>query len=150
MEIETQDIEQTDLDELVKSFGTESMDMSALYFDSRDECLRCITQIKDAMISRYGGKSTYHIELIIDECLANALYHGEGKARVFYSCGDSCFRIAVFDYGRGFDPGSVPDPTTAENIDKMHGRGIFLMRALADSIRWNERGNKVFVEKRVQ
>jgi serine/threonine-protein kinase RsbW len=37
----------------------------------------------------------------------------------------------------------VPDPTLPDNISKTGGRGIFLMRALMDEVRFNDQGNSV-------
>ena len=51
--------------------------------------------------------------------------------------------ITVTDEGRGFKPREVPDPTKPENIEAMNGRGIFLMKRLADEIQFNKKGNSV-------
>ncbi|MFN8210858.1 MAG: ATP-binding protein [Bacteroidales bacterium] len=52
-------------------------------------------------------------------------------------------KICVEDEGPGFDPGIIPDPTKPENIEKLNGRGIFLMSRLTDKIEFNEKGNRV-------
>ena len=49
----------------------------------------------------------------------------------------------VEDQGPGFDPGSLPDPTTRENIEKPSGRGLLLIRAYMSSVVFNEVGNRV-------
>jgi serine/threonine-protein kinase RsbW len=49
----------------------------------------------------------------------------------------------VTDQGSGFDPASVPDPTTPENLTKPCGRGLFLMRKLLDEVWYNDQGNQV-------
>ena len=36
--------------------------------------------------------------------------------------------FTIEDEGFGFTPEDVPDPTSPENIEKPHGRGIFLMK----------------------
>jgi serine/threonine-protein kinase RsbW len=51
--------------------------------------------------------------------------------------------IIVTDEGPGFNPASIPDPTMPENIEELSGRGVFLMKKLADSISFNEKGNSV-------
>jgi serine/threonine-protein kinase RsbW len=51
------------------------------------------------------------------------------------------FRIA--DQGNGFNPQEIPDPTDPENIEKPNGRGIFLMKNLADKITFEENGRVV-------
>ena len=51
--------------------------------------------------------------------------------------------VSVTDEGKGFKPKEVPDPTKPENLENLHGRGVFLMSRLADKIEFNEPGNKV-------
>jgi hypothetical protein len=45
--------------------------------------------------------------------------------------------LSVRDSGAGFDPGSIADPTAAENVLIPHGRGIFLIRQLMDEVDFN-------------
>jgi serine/threonine-protein kinase RsbW len=51
--------------------------------------------------------------------------------------------FVVSDQGPGFDFEHLPDPTDPENIEKPHGRGVFLMRALADSVEFSDHGATV-------
>jgi serine/threonine-protein kinase RsbW len=64
---------------------------------------------------------------------------------VFVSVGDKPdeFCFTVKDNGRGFDFDNLPDPTSPENIEKENGRGIFLMRSLADEIEFDDHGRVV-------
>jgi serine/threonine-protein kinase RsbW len=48
--------------------------------------------------------------------------------------------IITKDQGEGFDYNNVPDPTAPENIEKTTGRGIFLIRNLADSLIFHDNG----------
>ena len=56
-------------------------------------------------------------------------------------------RIVIEDEGPGFDPTDVPDPTDDDNLDKPSGRGLMLMRAFMTVIEYNEKGNRVLLEK---
>ena len=49
----------------------------------------------------------------------------------------------VRDEGAGFDFDNLPDPTAPENLLKENGRGIFLMRNLADEVEFTGEGNEV-------
>jgi serine/threonine-protein kinase RsbW len=49
----------------------------------------------------------------------------------------------VSDEGQGFDYSSLPDPTDPANIDKPQGRGVFLMKNLADKVAFNNNGKEV-------
>jgi serine/threonine-protein kinase RsbW len=56
--------------------------------------------------------------------------------------------IAVKDEGKGFDTDNVPDPTAPQNIGSVHGRGIHVIRALIDAVRFEEGGTVVHMRKR--
>ncbi len=56
--------------------------------------------------------------------------------------------IVVKDEGEGFDINNVPDPTAPENIGSVHGRGIHVIRALMDEVRFEERGAVIDMRKR--
>jgi serine/threonine-protein kinase RsbW len=55
--------------------------------------------------------------------------------------------ITITDEGKGFKPECVPDPTADENLERPCGRGIMLMRAYMDEVRYNPCGNQVFMLK---
>lgn len=57
-------------------------------------------------------------------------------------------RVTLRDEGSGFDPDAIPDPTDPENLLAASGRGVFLMRAFMDDVRFNEAGNEVTLIKR--
>jgi len=57
-------------------------------------------------------------------------------------------RFIIRDQGPGFDPAKLPDPTDPENIEKVSGRGLLLMRTFMDEVNFNETGNEVTMVKR--
>ncbi|MGM0531457.1 MAG: ATP-binding protein, partial [Bacteroidota bacterium] len=60
-----------------------------------------------------------------------------------YEVTDKEIQFIISDNGPGFNHQDLPDPTKPENIEKTHGRGIFLMKHLADEVEFNEKGNEV-------
>jgi CheY-like chemotaxis protein len=54
----------------------------------------------------------------------------------------------VRDEGPGFDPSSLPDPTDPANVEKVSGRGLFLIRTFMDKVYHNETGNEITMIKR--
>lgn len=56
-------------------------------------------------------------------------------------------RITIRDEGPGFDPKKLPDPTNIENVDKVSGRGIFLIRTFMDRVRFSSTGNEIVMWK---
>lgn len=84
----------------------------------------------------------------LSEAVNNAIRHGnkldESKSVdiVFNHEGDK-FKFTIRDEGKGFDYNNVPDPTSPENIEKPDGRGIFLMRNLANEVNFMDKGSTV-------
>ena len=86
------------------------------------------------------------------EALANAIIHGNHenpRKRVYvrFRCEPDEVSLAVKDEGRGFDINKMANPTAPENIGSVHGRGIYLMRALMDEVRFEEGGVVVHMRK---
>lgn len=52
------------------------------------------------------------------------------------------------DEGPGFDPTTIPDPRAAENLLKVSGRGILLIRTFMDRVEFNDKGNQITMKKR--
>jgi serine/threonine-protein kinase RsbW len=52
-------------------------------------------------------------------------------------------KIYVRDEGEGFDYENIPDPTKPENLENIHGRGIYLMNHLADEVNFYNEGTVV-------
>ncbi len=90
----------------------------------------------------------FHFRVGLTEAISNAMLFGsvngpEEGVRVELRVAPGEVRARVSDEGRGFDPSAVPDPRLPENIERDTGRGIFLMRALMDEVRFNDAGNAV-------
>jgi serine/threonine-protein kinase RsbW len=93
------------------------------------------------------------VEIAVREALENAVVHGNhedpGKhVCVRCRCEPHGVSISIKDEGQGFDIDNVSDPTTQENIQSTHGRGIYLMKALMDEVRFEEGGVVVRMRKR--
>jgi len=77
------------------------------------------------------------IEMAVHESLINAIYHGNKNDETkfvylrFEIHGDRLV-VHIRDQGEGFDPNKVADPLATENLLKVSGRGIFLIRAFMD------------------
>ena len=92
------------------------------------------------------------VEIALREALANAIIHGNHEdprkhVHVTCRCEPDEVSIAVKDEGRGFDINKVADPTSPENTRSVHGRGIYLMKALMDEVRFGEHGVVVHMRK---
>ncbi|MEE2640772.1 MAG: response regulator [Planctomycetota bacterium] len=56
--------------------------------------------------------------------------------------------VRVEDEGPGFEPNRVPDPTSAENLEKPSGRGLLLIRTFMTQVSHNESGNQITMVKK--
>jgi anti-sigma regulatory factor (Ser/Thr protein kinase) len=54
----------------------------------------------------------------------------------------------IRDEGPGFDVGALPDPTDPANLERVHGRGMLLIRTIMDEVKHNSRGNEITMVKR--
>ena len=94
------------------------------------------------------------IEIALREALENAVIHGNHenpRKLVHVSCrceADKGVSIVVRDEGQGFDHNAVPDPTAPGAIESTHGRGIYLMKALMDEVRFEPGGTAVYLRKK--
>jgi len=101
----------------------------------------------------YSSSAAFAIRLALEEGLNNAVLHGNGRdpnkhVEIAYDVDPKQVRITIRDEGEGFDPEAVPDPRADENLEKPCGRGLMLMRAYMDEVRFNRRGNQVRMVKR--
>ncbi len=56
--------------------------------------------------------------------------------------------IVVRDPGNGFDPDSIPSPIEGKRVYAAHGRGIFLINQLMDTVHYERGGTEIRMIKR--
>jgi serine/threonine-protein kinase RsbW len=100
----------------------------------------------------YSAAAVFAAEVALTEALANALVHGNKgdprkRAHLRYRVSAEELVAEVRDEGGGFDPLRARDPLAEENLERAGGRGLFLMRSLMSSVRYNERGDCVVLTK---
>jgi len=94
------------------------------------------------------------VELALREALGNAVVHGNclDPAKVVQVHCRCDLLLGVFvvvkDQGRGFNPDTIPDPLSAENLEAEHGRGILLIRSHMDEVLFKCGGSEVHMRKR--
>jgi serine/threonine-protein kinase RsbW len=112
-------------------------------------CREILAEVKR---NDFDQDDVFGIHLAIEEALINAVKHGNREdplkqISVTYSITADKFDISITDEGHGFHPETVPDPRCGENLYKVTGRGMLLMRAYMDSVEYNEDGNCVQMTK---
>ncbi len=120
------------------------------------------------------------VGIALEEALLNSMYHGnlevssklreeddtrfyelvelrrtqqpycKRQIRVLAEFGRDEAVFVIDDEGPGFDVTSVPDPTDPNNVERVCGRGMLLMRNFMDEVEYNETGNSVRLVKRRQ
>ena len=95
----------------------------------------------------FGVEETHYGEILIamTEAVNNAVVHGNKldaskMVDIEVRTEGPILEFRVADQGPGFDFDPLPDPTAPENLEKPNGRGVFLMRQLADTCEFEELG----------
>jgi serine/threonine-protein kinase RsbW len=86
-----------------------------------------------------------NIMIAVTESVNNAIKHGNNcdknkNVTLTAVYEENLVRFIVEDEGPGFDPDKLPDPTAPENLEKLGGRGIFLMQQLSDEVNFSNEG----------
>jgi len=121
-----------------------------LIFPSKVENISIAERLIDDICEEYKvGEENYgNILIAITEAVNNAISHGNRQDETkdvfltFRTDKDQLVFI-IEDQGPGFDYNNLPDPTAPENIEQPNGRGVFLMKHLADEVEFNETGSVV-------
>jgi serine/threonine-protein kinase RsbW len=91
-----------------------------------------------------------NIMISVTECISNAIIHGNenDKNKLVHLellIEDELLKFIIEDEGSGFDYNDQQDPTSPENIEKIGGRGIFLIKHLSDDVKFEEGGKKTIL-----
>lgn len=69
------------------------------------------------------------------------------RVHVVASLNNDRIRFVIRDEGPGFNHQKVLDPTQEENIGRIGGRGLLLIRSFMDDVSYNPRGNEITLVK---
>ncbi len=131
-------------------------------------------------IERFDDTELMQIGIALHEALINAMHHGNLEVnselrdaggevyrelieqrlkdagyrdrRVFLTVNLSASELVcvIRDEGPGFDPKSVADPTAPQNLEKVSGRGLYLIWTFMDRVAHNETGNQITLVKQFE
>ena len=96
----------------------------------------------------------FEIEVALLEALGNAVEHGcagdsSKEVEVWIGCHEDCGLVVVVrDPGPGFDPALLPSPVEGENLLRTHGRGVWLINQLMDSVHYANGGTELRMHKK--
>lgn len=119
-------------------------------FPAKAENIVLAEKLIDEACQRHGVHESHYGNILIalTEAVNNAIHHGNRldpakTVTLGYAVQGDNIIFVVSDEGPGFDHDHLPDPTDPQNIEKPHGRGVFLMHALADSVAFANNGATV-------
>lgn len=95
--------------------------------------------------SGFDSEEVQRISMAVREAAVNAVLHGNSydprkKVHIAFESSQEGLTITIRDEGKGLDPEDIPDPLAPENLLKQSGRGIFLIRAFMDEVRFRSIG----------
>ncbi|MCW8817891.1 MAG: ATP-binding protein [Ignavibacteriaceae bacterium] len=100
-----------------------------------------------------------NIMLAVDEACTNIIKHAyksspEGKIILNIDYDEKKFTITIIDYGKSFEPNSVPLPNLQKYYreHKVGGLGIYLMKSLMDDVKYTSvpgKYNQVLLSKNI-
>ena len=133
------------------SAKTRHMIYRQLALPSTPDSIHEVENVVDEIRNELDFKDDVYANVMValTEAVNNSILHGnqadvKKKVYVEFEIPNSYrLLVRVHDEGTGFDPMSLPDPTSPENIDKIGGRGVFLMTQLSDRISFSEDGKQV-------
>ena len=91
-------------------------------------------KISLCVIEAVNNAILYGNKLDASKCVSLSVYEADRK-----------LYVTVEDEGEGFDYSIIPDPTVPMNVDKIAGRGLFLMKTLSDELIFENNGSKVIL-----
>jgi serine/threonine-protein kinase RsbW len=95
-------------------------------------------------------RTRFRLRVALAEAIANAIIRGNRhdpfkRVLIRAELHDATIRLASCDEGGGFDPSGVPEPLSRDALELEGGRGLFIIRHLADTVEFNERGNTIWM-----
>ncbi len=87
----------------------------------------------------YSDLFLEQLQLTLKEAFVNAVKHGNreqnglGVTCTFVAVAGVLF-VSVKDCGKGFDLDKVPNPAVPQNLFRLSGRGLYIIRSIAESM----------------
>lgn len=97
-----------------------------------------------------GKTARFRLCTVVAEAVANAIIYGnnhdpERLVTIELTCLGDRVVVGVLDEGQGYLPEQVPDPTLEECLENTCGRGLYMIRHLADHVAFNAEGNAIWM-----
>ncbi|MFH0895839.1 MAG: ATP-binding protein, partial [Bacteroidota bacterium] len=127
-----------------------NLDVQQIRFSSKKENIHLVEKFVEEICDYFNVSNDYfpNILIAVTEAVNNAIEHGsllnpEKNVYVSFLPNEGYLTFLVRDEGDGFNYQSIPDPTDPEAEDTPTGRGLFVMKALADDVKFHDNGRKI-------
>ena len=113
----------------------------------------CFDAVCEQLESRaWSAGDVFAMRLALSEAFENAVEHGNKRdpsksVHLSVELDDARAIASVRDEGPGFPVENAPDPTLEANLEKVSGRGLFLIRNFMTNVWHNKEGNVIYMEK---
>lgn len=133
--------------------GQQTLQTGQLYtlqLPSKTESLTLVENLVEEIADKHKiSEETFaNMMVCLNEAVINAIVHGNKQnpeKKVYVNADIERKKIiwTIADEGDGFDYNNLADPTAPENLEKLTGRGVFILKQLSDQFIFNTKGNEV-------
>lgn len=130
--------------------NVQTSEMYTLQLPSKQESITLLENLIEEIADKHNvSEDTFaNMMTCLNEAAINAIVHGnklDPDKKVIVNAELEGRRIiwTVTDEGEGFDYNNLADPTAPENLENLTGRGVFIIKHLADQCIFNTKGNEV-------
>jgi serine/threonine-protein kinase RsbW len=128
----------------------QATELYTLQLPSVRESVTTLENLIEAIADKYSiSEDTFaNMMTCLNEAVINAIVHGNkldpAKKVIVNAEVDNKRAVwTITDEGEGFDYTHLADPTAPENLENLTGRGVFIIKHLADQCVFNAKGNEV-------
>jgi serine/threonine-protein kinase RsbW len=130
--------------------NVQTSELYTLQLPSKPESITLLEALIEKIADKHQvSEDTFaNMMTCLNEIAINAIVHGnklDESKKVIVNAEVDAKRViwTVTDEGAGFDYDHLPDPTAVENLENLTGRGVFIVKQLADQCVFNSKGNEV-------
>ena len=129
----------------------QTSELYTLQLPSKPESITLLENLIEQIADKHQiSEDTFaNMMTCLNEVAINAIVHGnklDENKKVIVNAEVEPKRViwTITDEGPGFDYDHLPDPTAEENLENLTGRGVFIVKQLADQCIFNAfSGNEV-------
>jgi serine/threonine-protein kinase RsbW len=130
--------------------NVQTSELYTLQLPSKMDSITLLEQLIEEIADKHHIEEDTFANMMtcLNEAAINAIVHGnklDESKKVIVNAEVDSKRIVwtITDEGPGFDYNNLADPTAPENLENLTGRGVFIIKHLADQCIFNTSGNEL-------